>query len=251
MTVVAVIQARMESSRLPGKVMLPLACDHVLEHIIRRTESAETVDEVVVATSKKCQNSIVARCAARLGAETFRGSEFDVLGRIFEAASAFNAEIVVRVTADCPLMSHRYIDVAVEHLREGNFDYVSSPTEGTFPIGVSSEVFTYESFINVESASTDPSYREHVTPYYYKNEELFSIDTIMSTDVFDETVLQNRSELRLTLDEPDDYELFRRIYDSVEFDEILPLADAVSYIDTAGIVNINSHVSQKQVSRTM
>jgi spore coat polysaccharide biosynthesis protein SpsF len=247
MSVLAVIQARMGSSRLPGKVMLPLNCDHVLEHVIRRVEASETIDDVIVATSEKDPDTIVARYASREGAKTYRGSETDVLGRMFAAATASDAEIVVRITADCPLLSPRYIDVAVEHLRDGDFDYVSSPTDGTFPTGVSSEVFTYKSFSKVEATSTDPSYREHVTPHYYKSDEEFATGSIESLDVFGDPHLQNRSELRLTLDEVDDYELFQRVYDNVTFDRVLPLDAAVAYIDNAGIANLNSHVSQKQV----
>ena len=102
MKVVPVIQARMGSSRLPGKVMLPLNCDHVLEHDVRRVASADRVDEVVVATSEEKQDDIVERYAEREGAHVHRGSEDDVLGRMYEAASERDADVVVRVTADCP-----------------------------------------------------------------------------------------------------------------------------------------------------
>jgi len=247
MHVVAVVQARMGSSRLPGKVMLPLDCDHVLKHVIRRTETAQAVDETVVATSEKQADTIVERVAACEGTRTHRGSETDVLGRMYDAAATSDADVVVRITADCPLLSPAYIDTAVDHLRTNNLKYVSSPRDGTFPIGVSSEVFTFDSFTEVESASSDPAYREHVTPLYYKSDDRFRTGTIDSSMVFDEPQLRDRSELRLTLDEVDDYELFRRVYENVPFDGILPLSDAVIHIDEHDIADINSYVSQKQV----
>jgi len=247
MTVVAVVQARMGSSRLPGKVMLPLDCKHVLEHVIKRTEATQNVNKTVVATSQKDQDRIIERYASQMGAELYRGSETDVLARMYEAAAEYEADIVVRITADCPLLSPTYIDVAIEQLREGGFDYVASRSEGEFPIGVSSEVFTFESFEDIEAVSTEQAYREHVTPLYYRSHDQFNTYNLDSREVFDTSHLQNRSELRLTLDEADDYELFRHVYDNVPYEEIIPLSDAVEYIDTHGIADINSHVTQKEV----
>ncbi|AUV81812.1 hypothetical protein C2R22_09265 [Salinigranum rubrum] len=107
MNVVAVIQARMGSSRLPGKVMLPLDGRHVLEHVVRRTAAATSIDEVVVATSENGADDIIARYAERAGATVFRGSETDVLDRMYHAAKGAEADVVVRITADCPLIPRR------------------------------------------------------------------------------------------------------------------------------------------------
>lgn len=237
----------MGSSRLPGKVMLPLGCGHVLEHDIRRVSSADNVDEVIVATSEEKQDDIVARYAEHSGASVYRGSEEDVLGRMYEAALEHDADVVVRVTADCPLVSVKYIDEAIKKLLSNGLDYVSGLIERTFPRGTESEVFTFESFREVEEASDEPRQREHVTPYFYENPDEFNLYNVTSDEVFDAEYLQDRTDLRLTLDESDDYELLRRVYQEVEYDEILDIADAVQYVDENGLSKINEHVRQKKV----
>jgi spore coat polysaccharide biosynthesis protein SpsF len=237
----------MGSSRLPGKVMLPLDCDHVLEHDVRRVVSADKVDKVVVATSEGKQDDIVARYAERAGASVYRGSEDDVLGRMYEAAREHDADVVVRVTADCPLVSVKYIDEAVERLLSDGLDYVSGLMERTFPRGTESEIFSFESFREVEEASDEPGQREHVTPHFYENPDKFDLYNVTSDEVFNEDFLQDRTDLRLTLDEADDYELLRRVYEGVEYDEVLDIADAVRYVDGNGLSHINEHVEQKKV----
>jgi len=247
MTVVSVIQARMGSSRLPGKVMLPLDCDHVLEHDIRRASSADNVDEVVVATSDEKQDDMVARYAERAGAGVYRGSEEDVLGRMYEAARERDADVVVRVTADCPLVSVEYIDKAVDRLLSGGYDYVSGLLDRTFPRGTESETFTFDSFREVERGSDEPREREHVTPYYRENPDEFELYNLTSDEVFTEGFLHDRTDLRLTLDEADDYELMRRIYEGVGYDEIPEVRDAVRYADENGLTELNENVEQKTV----
>lgn len=247
MKTVAVIQARMGSSRLPGKVMLPLDDTHVLTHDINRIEAAETVDETVVATSTKKRDDIVARYAKRSGAYVYRGSEEDVLGRMYEAARERDAEIVIRVTADCPLVSTEQTDYAVRKILDDGFDNVSSIITRTFPRGLTTEAFTFESFKTVQKSANEPHHREHVTPYYRENPEKFDLYNVTADEVFSEEFLQDRTDLRLTLDEADDYELLRRVYENVEFDESQHIQDAVQYVDSMGLSSLNSNVEQKTV----
>lgn len=239
---VACIQARMGSSRLPGKMMLPLDSSHVLQHDVRRVAAADSVDEVVVATSDKQQDDIVARYATREGASVFRGSEDDVLGRMYAAARKHDTDIVVRVTGDNPLVSPEFIDRSVQELVDRGSDCVSARLERTFPYEITTETFTFDSFETVEAASDQPHQREHVTQYYYEHPEEFDLYNVTSEQLFDEASLQNRSNLRLTLDEADDYEVFRRIYEGVEYDEIVDVADAVHYVDAEGLAEINQHI---------
>jgi spore coat polysaccharide biosynthesis protein SpsF len=245
--VVACIQARMGSSRLPGKVMLPLDGSHVLEHDVRRVAFADSIDQIVVATTDKKRDDIITRYAQRVGASVYRGSEDDVLERMYEAANEHNADVVVRATGDNPLVSPDFIDTAVEELLDSEVDYVSAHLERTFPCEVTVEAFTFESFSEIEAASDQPHQREHVTPYYYENPDDFNLHNVTSDDIFDKEYLRDRTDLRLTLDEADDYELLRRIYDEIEYDEIVDLAEAVEYIDQNELMEINQHVSQKSI----
>lgn len=247
MKTVAIIQARMGSTRLPGKVMLPLDGSHVLTHDVQRVGRADTIDEVVVATSTKTADDIVARYADRAGATVFRGSEDDVLGRMFSAATEVDAETVVRITGDCPLIDPNVIDTVVNRLATEGVDYCSNTSERTFPRGLDVGAFTYQSFKNVSEEATEPHHREHVTPYYRENDDQFNFASVTSEDVFDQPWMQDRADLRLTLDEVDDYELLREVYEQVEYGEILPIKDAVSVIDSQNLQKMNAGVEQKKI----
>ncbi|WP_423751534.1 cytidylyltransferase domain-containing protein [Salinirarus marinus] len=245
--VVVVIQARMGSTRLPGKVMLPLAGDHVLTHDIRRASAAETVDEVVVATSTKKADDIVARYGDRAGATVSRGSETNVLDRMFEGATAADADVVVRITADCPLLDPETVDTVVRCLVDADADYASNTLDRTFPRGLDVEAFTYAGFERVHERATTSAQLEHVTPYYHQHDDQFDLVNVSSSDVFGEPWLQNRTSLRLTLDEADDYELLRTIYENLPFDGVLPIREAIRYVDEAGLDELNADVEQKSV----
>jgi len=245
MKVVAVIQARMGSSRLPGKVMLPLAGEHVLTHDVRRVNAADTVDETIVATSTGQQDDIIATYGVHAGATITRGSETDVLGRLFQAAREADANVVVRVTGDCPLVVPKAIDAAVARLRETGADYASTTIERTLPRGLGAEVFTFDSFKTVADAATEAYEREHVTPRYYEHLDEFDVESVTSAAVFDAKRYRDRTDLRLTLDEAADYELLRRIYEGIEWSGIVDIRDAIDYVDDEGLSEVNVDVEQK------
>ncbi len=159
---VAIIQARMGSNRLPGKVMMPLGRRSVLAYLIERISSARNLDSIVVATTTHLRDDIVIEEAIRCGASYFRGDEVDVLGRYVDAAQAFNAEIVVRVTADNPFTDPESIDRTVSALSAGKADYA---IEMALPIGVTGEAITAEALFKIDSVAKTPRWREHVTLY--------------------------------------------------------------------------------------
>ena len=241
----AIIQARMGSTRLPGKVMLSLADNHVLTHDVQRVSAADYVDNVVVATSKQTADDIIARYASRAGANVHCGSESDVLGRMYDAARNADADIVVRITGDCPLVDPDTIDEVVSRIVDGDAEYAANITEQTFPRGLDVEAFTFESFERVHEEATEPHHREHVTPYYREDPDRFVTESVVSADVFDEPQFQNRDDLRLTLDEADDYEVLREIYENVPFDDVLPTREAIRYADESDLMSLNAAVEQK------
>lgn len=242
---IAVIQARMGSTRLPGKMMLPLRDEHVLTHDIHRVSAARLIDDVCVATSTKKSDEIIARYTRRAGATAFRGSESDVLSRVYNAALDASADIVVRVTGDCPLIHPETIDTVIKPILEQDVDYASNILERTFPRGLDVEAFTFESFKKVQQEATEARHREHVTPYYHEKSGLFEIANITSEEVFEDPKFQNRDDLRLTLDEADDYEVLREIYENIPFSNILPVRDAIRYADENDLMKINEEVRQK------
>jgi spore coat polysaccharide biosynthesis protein SpsF len=250
MSVVALVQARMGSTRLPGKVMLPLGGTPVLTHDVRRLRAAETVDEVVVATTSEPRDDIVAREAFRAGATVRRGSEDDVLGRMYDAATSLDIDpnVIVRATGDDPLVAPAVVDRVVESVEDGA-NYAANTLNRTFPQGLVVEAFDAESFETVERRSDEPHQREHVTQFYLERPDTFDLRNVTWGDVYDWSPPLGRGEVRLALDEPNDYELLRRIYSGLAFDDrgIVPLRDALAYVDDEDLASLNRHVEQTKV----
>lgn len=243
----AIIQARAGSTRLPGKVMYPLDGRHVLDHVVTRVASSELVDDTIVATSTTNPDDVIAEYASTFGADVVRGSESNVLARFEAAIEAYEPDIIVRVTADCPLLSPTFIDAAIRRIRDHGAEYVSAGIDRTFPRGVTCEAFDTESFERVRLNASEPHHREHVTPYYRENPEEFELANLTSESVFDGAQLQNRTDLRLTLDEPADYQLLETVYRNVAYENLLDVAEAIRYIDENGLGEINEHVKQKTI----
>lgn len=209
--VVAIVQARMGSSRLPGKVLLPLGGRPVLWHVAQRLAAARSLDGVLVATSVLPQDDVIAEASASWGVPCYRGSESDVLDRYYQAGRQTGAQAIVRLPADKPLLHPGLVDdVVAEHLRVGA-DYTSTmpedfPNSMTYPYGLEVEVVSFTALERAWREATDPADREHVLSYIYQHPALFK--------VWRATVPENLAhpELRLCLDTPEDYELLRRVY---------------------------------------
>jgi len=246
-TVTAIIQARVGSTRLPGKVMYPLDGKPALQHVIDRVSKAESVDNVVVATSNEPQDDVLEQYVPKFGAEVVRGSESNVLDRFKKTVDFYEPDVISRVTGDCPLISPKFIDMSVEALEENDAEYVSAGLNRTFPRGLTCEVFTANSFDRVYAESTKSYHREHVTPYYREHPDKFQLYNVESSAVFSEPSAQNRTDLRLTLDEAADYELIETVYRKVEYTYILDVKDVIQYIDENRLVEVNEHVEQKSV----
>lgn len=249
MKTVVIVQARMASTRLPGKMMFPLDCNPVIEHIVRRVTEVPSIDEVVVATSSEKQDDILAQTISELGLSStvFRGSESDVLGRMYTAATACEADIIVRMCGDRPLIPLILIEKAIEKIKKDSLDYVGNMDVDGFATGFGIEAFRTKSFQHVEQESTSETEREHVTPYYRENEGSFQTAKLRPDDVFQSHVLLESGELRLTLDEAADYELIKRVYNSVEYDHVLPAKRAIQYIYDHDLSSVNKSVDQKTI----
>lgn len=207
MKAVAIIQARMGSTRLPGKVLQPLLGEApVLDCVINRVGRAKTLHDVVVATTTASRDdAIVDRCRTR-GWSWFRGDEDDVLGRYWQAALANNADVVVRVTSDCPLIDPEIIDCHVAKLLEGwrSADFVTNMMRQTFPLGLAVEAMPFDVLARMERLSTTPYLREHVTTLAYERPELFLVEHVLhGVDL---------SGMRWTVDTPEDLAFVRRIF---------------------------------------
>ena len=189
----------MGSSRLPGKVSKALAGRRVLDHVFTRVKAANRIDEVIVATSDLARdNPIEDHCTAR-GWTCIRGSETDVLSRYATAARASNAEIVVRVTSDCPLFSPLILDDMLAVFDPDTTDYMSTNwPERSFPVGLDCEVMRADALLGISESATDPYDREHVTANFYRNPERFRLAGYRSPLAL--------AHLRITLDDAADYD---------------------------------------------
>lgn len=202
---VAIIQARTGSTRLPGKVLLPILGEPMLTRVWRRTVRAERLDSVVVATTIDAADDAIFELALREHWSVERGSEHDLLDRYVEAARRHRAEVVVRITSDCPLIDPTVIDDTIAAFEAGDCDYASNSLEPrTFPRGLDVEVVKREALERSWREDSAANWREHATPYIYRHPELFHLLRVPAPD--------NHSSERWSVDTPGDLELVRRIY---------------------------------------
>lgn len=202
--ILAIIQARIGSTRLPGKVLRELEGKTVLERVIERVSASRCIDQVVVATTDKRDDLKLVEICERIGTGVFCGSENDVLDRYYKAADFFGACQVVRITSDCPLMDPRVIDAVVGLHREKDADYTSNTLKETFPDGEDVEVMSFLALEKAWKEAELASEREHVTPYLRKHPELFKHASLVNgTDL---------SKKRWTLDNWEDYLFIQRIF---------------------------------------
>jgi len=208
MSVIAIIQARMGSTRLPGKVMLPLEGSHTaLECMLFRVKQSSLIDTIVVATTSLPADDTIAALLDTLEQPYVRGSEDDVLDRYWQAAQQFAepGDTIVRLTSDCPVIDARVIDTVIRSFQEGGFDFVSNSLEPyTYPDGMDVEVFSYALLERAAHEAVLPSHREHVTFYFWRNPKLFRVSYVKSG--------RDLSQYRMTLDYAADYEILKNIY---------------------------------------
>ncbi len=235
---VAIVQARLASTRLPGKVLLDLSGDTLLARVLHRVQRAKTIDQVVVATTIAAHDDPIALECARLGVSCLRGDEADVLGRYREVAAATNAVVVVRITADCPLIDPSVIDSVVEAFHRHPVDYASNTQHRTWPRGLDVEVFSRVSLERAWQEATEPWQRSHVTPYFYQHPELFRLHSVaMPVD---------HSTLRWTVDTADDLALIRIIYQHLGNRDDFDWREALAVVEHAPeLASFNQHVPQK------
>ncbi len=203
MNIVAIVQARMSSSRLPNKVLLPLAGKTVLWHVIERLQHCQMLNKIVVATSIDLSDDAIAKWCLQNNINYYRGSLLDVLDRYYQAALIYQADVIVRITADCPMIDPVIVDEVIEGFLAGNYDAYS--LSGDFPDGLDCQVFRFEAIAKAWRDATLPSEREHVGPYIEKTHpELFRLSGLQK--------FTGLAHHRWTLDEPQDYDFLKAIF---------------------------------------
>ncbi len=232
---VVIIQARMSSTRLPGKVLKPLGSKTVLEQVIDRVSKAPV--QVVVATSDQPEDDAIVRECERLDVASFRGSLQDVLSRYYHAAVAFHAETVVRVTSDCPLFDGDLLAAMLERFAAAHVDYMSNFVERTYPRGLDAEIMRFSALQEAYLQATDAGEREHVTPYIYRHPERFRLGAYAQEE-------RDDSGHRWTLDTPEDYAMLQAVVQALGND--CTTGQVLAYLAANPLVRaMNAHIEQK------
>lgn len=245
---VIIIQARMDSTRLSGKILKNLAGHPQLWHVVKRASAAARVDKVIVATTINEDDNVVEQFCKDNNFLYTRGSLEDVLSRYYEAALKHGADVVVRVTADCPLIDPTIIDRCIDEFEQAGCDYISNavPPPRTFPRGLDCEIVSFAALENAYKNAREQLEREHVLPYIWQNKknEFVIGSTILASPEY-------KRDYRLTVDYPEDFELMETIYhEFYQEGELINVPDVLRWLDFhPEIVAINEGCEEKHRAR--
>lgn len=243
MSVIAIIQARMGSSRFYGKVLKEVCDKTIIEHIVNRLKFSEKIDKIVLATSSTEKDDLIEKLCKNKGIPLFRGSEADVLDRFYQAAKYFgakNGDSIIRITGDCPLIDPKIVDEIIKMFIEKDSDYGANVNPPTFPDGLDTEIMKLSALEKSWKEAKLLSEREHVTLHVRNHPEIFSISNYTS-DV-------DYSDLRWTLDEPEDFEVIKLIYENLySEDKVFLMEDVLKLLVTKKeITEINKKLMRNE-----
>lgn len=243
--VVAIIQARMGSSRLPGKVLKPLGGFPMLEHVIRRTRKSLLVDEILVATTISDLDYPIVEYCQKNQISVYQGDEYDVLDRFYQAAKFAKADVIVRLTADCPLMDPKLIDDVLQAYNQTGVDFAANrlppPWKRTYPIGLDVEVVSYEKLEQAWKVAEQQFEREHVMPFFYDQPGRYK--TLLLHHEID------LGQKRWTVDTQQDLEMLEKVFDHFRVFDDFTWLDVYEWLSqNPDIEKINAEISHKTVT---
>jgi spore coat polysaccharide biosynthesis protein SpsF (cytidylyltransferase family) len=232
--VLGIVQARTSSTRLPGKVLMPILGRPMLALQLERLRRSKCLTDLVVATSNDPSDDALAELCAREGVKVFRGSLSDVLDRFVKAARPYAPDVVVRLTGDCPLADPDLIDAVVAKFLQDDLDYLSNCDPASFPDGLDVEIMKFSALELANVEAVLPSHREHVTPFVRRQPDRFRVGNHLSS--------VDRSAMRWTVDEPEDFEFVRRTYE-----RLYPGNPDFSTEDILGLLKKEPHLQQNNM----
>jgi spore coat polysaccharide biosynthesis protein SpsF len=238
MRTIGIIQARMGSTRLPGKVLAKIGDKSMLARVVIRSRQASTLDSITVATTTESTDDAIVRECERLGVPSFRGNPEDVLDRYYSAATKNGAEEVVRITSDCPFLDPPIVDQIVGLLHQNRADYASNTVERTFPLGLDAEAFTFQALQTAWKEAKKPFERAHVTPYIWQRPDRFRIRQVKADADY--------HAHRWTVDTPEDLEFARATYARLRDREGFGWREVLRLVqEDPALEALNRHVRQK------
>jgi spore coat polysaccharide biosynthesis protein SpsF len=231
----------MTSSRLPGKPMMEVCGHPILGHLVDRLKAVESIDVIVLATTTNHTDDVMADYASSIGIEVFRGDENDVMGRVVNAGKSVDADVIVEITGDCPIIDPEIIEQAIRVYRENTYDYVGNQHVRSYPDGMDVQVFALDTLVKSELMTNDPLDREHVTLHIRNNPQIFSHLNIVAPPE------QHWPDLGLTLDEQSDFNLLKVIIENFhDNNPLFSCLDVVRFLRAnQQLVDINSEVLRK------
>ena len=243
MRIVATIEARMASTRLPGKVLAEAEGKPMLALMVERLRRVPALDEIVIATTVNAGDDKVEALARQLGVGCWRGSEEDVLLRVLDAARAHRADVIVELTGDCPLIDPAIVSRVIDAYCGAGVDYVSNVLQRSYPIGMDTQVFATEVLADVARRTQDPFDHEHVSVYIYRHPEIYRLLNVAAP------AAETRPEQRLTLDTPEDLALIRAVFAALRpRDQAFSLAQMLAFLDAnPEIARVNATVRHRHV----
>lgn len=245
MKIICIIQARMGSERLPGKVVKPIKGIPLIGYTINRLKRSRYIDEIILATSDKKQDDKLVDVAKEYKIDYFRGSEENVLERYVKCSEKYNGDIIIRITGDCPLIDPIIVDNVITELIMYKYDYVRLDVPNTFVRGFDVEVFTKESLLRVYNIVNEKynnvinKYKEHVTLFIYENKELFNVGYVKGVEEL------NR-DYRVCVDTFEDFQVVENVIENMK-EEDLRYVDIIHYIDRSKVNNFNKDIVQKNI----
>jgi len=251
MKVVALVQARLGSIRFPGKVLKLIKGKPMIELLLKRLSTSKEIDEIIVASSEEIDNDKLQLFVESLGYKCTRGKELDVLKRFYESAKETEADIIVRITGDCPLVDSSLVDDCIRSYKNANVDYFSNTNPPTYPDGLDVEVFSFQSLKTANEEAFLDYEREHVTPYIINSKKFLKSSLQFDSDL---------SSLRWTVDEQEDFAVISKVFDHFYPDllfgwkDVLKLSEDLPdiFTDNKDIINyegLNMGIGQKLYKR--
>ncbi|MGI0056052.1 MAG: cytidylyltransferase domain-containing protein [Nitrosarchaeum sp.] len=237
--ITVIIQARTQSVRLPNKVLASIEDRSLIWYIIERLKNSKTLEQIVLAIPSRTEDRVLIKIAEDSNVSAFAGDENDVLERFYNAALKFNADPIIRITGDCPLVDPYLLDKMVEFYLENNYDYVSNTIIPTYPDGLDIEVFSFDTLSKAFTEAKLKSEREHVTPFILKNPTIFRLHNYENTE--------DQSKYRLCVDEQPDLDLIRRIYSKLKPKIIFPFKEVIRLIESnPELLKINDQIKRNE-----
>lgn len=240
MKTIVIIQARMGSSRLPGKVLMPLGQHQVLDYVVNRSRKIKGVDEVIVATSNLPGDEAIVEWCKHHQVPFFQGSEEDVLARYYDCARKYEPDYIIRITSDCPFVDYLMASEVISLLKKQPSD--AARIIGELPRGIISEMISFDTLTYIYSHGKEPRHREHVTYYAYEFSEKFQFAQYSAP-----TNLQH-PQLRITLDTEEDYQLCKTIAGHFKGDMLVSTEEVIQFmLKNPEVAALNAHIEQKPV----